>query len=177
MPLFKKKDKDKKEKIKFKDRPLVKYIKENAPKLLGNTLDFAGELTGITIVEKLGEKIAGADGSEALTPEQQIVAMELYKAELEHHAQIEGEITKRWQADMLSDNTLSKIARPLILLYSWLLVTVVVILDFCGLILTGSIVTLVEILATTVTAGYFGLRTIEKRNQKKYLTLSENAKE
>lgn len=167
--MSKKRRKEKKEKIKFKDRPFVKYIKEHAPNILGNSLDFVGEVTGIGIVEKLGEKIAGREGSENLTADQQAKALELLKIELDHEAAIQQEITKRWTADMMSDNLLSKIARPIVLLYSWLLITIIVVLSFCGLELPNPIVYMIDTLAGAVTFGYFGLRTIEKRNAKKYL--------
>lgn len=166
MSIFKRKNK--KEKIKFKDRPLVKYIKENAPKLLGNSLEFVGDVTGIEVLEKLGEKITGTEGAEHLSPEQQAYALQLLKAEFEHEAKIEAEITERWRADMTSDNYLSKIARPVILFYSWLLVTLVIILESCGIELRSVLVYMIEAGWLTVNGGYFALRTVEKRNLKKY---------
>ena len=75
-----KKDKEKKEKVKLKDRKIFQWCKENAPELIGNSLEFVGDITGIEIVEKLGEKISG---SKELTPEQKAEAMELVKLDLE----------------------------------------------------------------------------------------------
>ena len=156
----------KKDKIKFKDRPAVQWIKDKAPDLVGNSLEFIGDVTGIEALEKLGEKISGINDAKTLSPEQQAYAMELIKQEIE----AEKEITARWSSDMSSDNFLSKIARPVILFYSWVLVTVIVILDFCGVHLISPLMYMIEALALTVTGGYFTLRTVEKRNQKKYLS-------
>ncbi len=164
MTLFKKK----KQKIKFKDRPFIKYVKEHAPELLGNSLDFVGEITGITLVEKLGERIAGREGSEHFSADGQAHALELFRAELDHHAKIQGEVTKRWLADMKSTDKLSKLARPIVLLYSWVLITIIIILSFCGLTLPDAIIYMVDTMCGAVTLGYFGLRTVDKRNEKKY---------
>ncbi len=160
--------KKKRQKIKFKDRPFIKYVKEHAPELLGNSLDFVGEVTGITLVEKLGERIAGREGSEHFSADGQAHALELFKAEIKQHQQIQEEITKRWQADLKSDNKLSKLARPIVLLYSWGLITIIVILSFCGLTLPNPIIYMIDTMCGAVTVGYFGLRTVDKRNEKKY---------
>jgi transcription termination factor NusB len=166
MSIFKRKNK--KEKVKFKDRPIVKYLKENAPNLLGNSLEFIGDITGIEVVEKLGEKLSSREASEQLTPEQQAYALQLLKTEFEHHAKLEAEITERWKADMTSDNKLSKLARPVILFYSWFILTLVLILEYSGNNLPTLIIYFVESMCLTVTGGYFTLRTVEKRNLKKY---------
>lgn len=72
--------KEKKEKIPFKDRKIVKWATENAPGIIGNSLDFIGDVTGIEVLENLGEKIAG---SAELTPEQKAEAAEVLKADIE----------------------------------------------------------------------------------------------
>jgi hypothetical protein len=76
--------------------------------------------------------------------------------------QAEQEISERWKADMASDNWLSKSARPIILLYSWLLVTVVYVFGILGYKCPPEIVTMIEYLTITVNGAYFGSRTIEK---------------
>ena len=72
----------KKEKVAFKDRKLVVWAKENAPDILGNALEFVGDVTGIELVEKLGNKIANAG---ELTPEQKQQALDMYKLDLEFY--------------------------------------------------------------------------------------------
>jgi len=170
--MFRKDKKKKKDKVKFKDRPFVKYIKDKAPNLVGNLLDIAGEVTGIEMVEKLGEKIKGIDTEKEespLTAEEKLHSLELLKAELDNEVALEGEITKRWVADMNSDNVLSKVARPIILFYSWLLVTIVIILEACGIELRSVLIYMIEAGWITVNGGYFVMRTVEKRNTKKYM--------
>lgn len=71
-----------KPKKKFRDRPIVKWCKENAPDLIGNSLELVGDITGIEVIEKLGEKIAGSD---KLTPEQKEYAERIVQADLELH--------------------------------------------------------------------------------------------
>lgn len=78
----KRSEEPKKEKVPFKDRKIVVWAKENAPELLGNSLEFIGDVTGIEVVEKLGEKISG---SKELTPEQKQQALEVYKLDLESY--------------------------------------------------------------------------------------------
>jgi hypothetical protein len=142
-------------KKKFKDRKIVQWAKENAPDLIGNSLEFIGDVTGIDVVEKLGAKIAGSND---LTPEQKAEALEVLKMEYEQ----EKEISARWTADMTSDSWLSKNVRPMILLYSWVLVTLVTVAAWFALGLPQSYVYLIETLCVSVNVAYFGSRTIEK---------------
>lgn len=144
-----------KQKKKFRDRPIVKWCKENAPDLIGNSLELVGDITGIEVIEKLGEKISG---SEKLTPEQKAEAAEIVKMELE----FEKEITARWTADMNSDSWLSKSVRPIVLLYSWVLVTLITVLAACGIDLPGHMVSLIEYLVVSYNLAYVGSRGIEK---------------
>lgn len=142
-------------KKKLKDRKIFQWVKENAPELIGNTIELVGDVTGIEVVEKLGEKISN---SKDLTPEQKAEAAELIKLEFAH----EKEITSRWKSDMISDSWLSKNVRPIILLYSWLLVTLITIAAWLTLNLPASYVYLIETLCVSVNVAYFGSRTIEK---------------
>lgn len=156
--------KTKREKKKFKDRKIVQWCKENAPDLIGNSLDFLGDVTGIEMIEKLGEKISSHN---ELTPEQKEEAakileidLEFAKLEVEH----EKEITERWKSDMESDSWLSKNSRPIVLLACIFMLFVIMILDSCGINfeVKESWISLFEILLLTVVAGYFSARTIEK---------------
>lgn len=71
-----------KPKKKFRDRPIVKWCKENAPDLIGNSLELFGDVTNIEVVENLGKRIAGSD---KLTPEQKEEADRIVNADLEIH--------------------------------------------------------------------------------------------
>lgn len=73
------------------------------------------------------------------------------------------DVTERWEADASSDNKLAKIARPVIVLYLTLVVSVYIILDSFGIFtMRDSWVNLMETLLVTVYIAYFGSRGVEK---------------
>lgn len=73
------------------------------------------------------------------------------------------DITARWEADASGDNKIAKIARPVIVLYMTLAMSVYVILDSIGLFsMKESWINLMETLLITVYVAYFGSRGIEK---------------
>ena len=78
---------------------------------------------------------------------------------LEYDLNEAKEISSRWSADMLSDSFLSKNIRPLVLIYCWLLITVMI---FFKNEINAAYITLIEGLAITVNAAYFGSRAFEK---------------
>jgi hypothetical protein len=157
--------KDKKERVKLKDRKIFQWCKENAPELLGNTLEFVGDITGIEIVEKLGEKISGSND---LTSEQKAEAAEIIKLEYERDKESEKEVTERWKADMSSDSWLSKNTRPIVLLSAMLMLYIFITLDSFKIAfeIKESWISLYEIVLLTAIGGYFGARTWEKIRRK-----------
>lgn len=96
--------------------------------------------------------------SKELTKSQQDYALKM----LEFDMQEAKEVSNRWQSDMITDSWLSKNVRPLILIYSWLLISV--------MIFTGSdfiqteYIDMIKILALTVNTGYFGGRIWREQN-------------
>jgi len=73
------------------------------------------------------------------------------------------DITARWEADSSGDNKIAKIARPIIVLYMTLAMSVYVVLDSIGLFsMKESWINLMETLLITVYVAYFGSRGIEK---------------
>lgn len=82
-------NKKEKNKVPFKDRKIVQWAKQNAPDLIGNSLEFIGDVTGVEAIENLGAKISGSND---LTPEQKAEALELVKVDLERH-RLENENT------------------------------------------------------------------------------------
>lgn len=87
------------------------------------------------------------------------------KLEAEAEAKMEEEISKRWQADMSSDDPLAKRVRPLSLIYLLFFMTVIILLDSIDYLyfeVKDSYVDLLQILLLTVFAAYFGGRTVEK---------------
>lgn len=170
MGIFKKKNKteseEPKQKVPFKDRKIVLWAKENAPEILGNSLEFIGDVTGIEVVEKLGEKISG---SSELTPEQKAEAMEILKLEYERDREVEKEITERWKADMESDSWLSKNTRPLVVLSAMIMLYIFITMDSLNIVfeIKESWISLYEVVLITSIGGYFGARTWEKITTKK----------
>ena len=88
----------------------------------------------------------------------------LMKAEV----QAQQEVTKRWEADMKSDNWLSKNIRPLICIF---LTAVFVVFSFFdgnvgGFSISPAYVPIYQTLLITVYGAYFAGRTIEKVKKK-----------
>lgn len=160
-----KRSEEPKKKVPFKDRKIVQWAKENAPELIGNSLEFIGDVTGIEVVERLGEKISG---SKELTPEQKAEAMEILKLEYAQEAEIEKQITERWKADMDSDSWLSKNVRPIVVLSAMLMLYVFITLDSVKIEfeIKESWISLYEVVLLTSIGGYFTARTWEKVKRK-----------
>lgn len=73
------------------------------------------------------------------------------------------DVTKRWEADASSDNKIAKVARPIIVLYLTLVMSLYVVLDSIGMFsMKDSWINLMETLLITVYVAYFGSRGIEK---------------
>ena len=147
-------------KLRIKD-----WLKKNGKETLGNSLEFIGENTSIPILSGLIDKIGESlQQDKDITPEQ----IEEFKrlAELDKIEMLE--LTKRWQSDNSQDLKLPKLIRPSILAYSWILLTLLVVLDAFGIVIDSVFVKTFEILALTVNGAYFGARTIEKYHNNKY---------
>jgi hypothetical protein len=134
-------------------RWLVKQGKEVAPELL----DIAGNITGITALEKLGDAIR-SDGKLSE------IDKELLLKELEYDVVEMEEVTKRWQSDMSSDSFLSKNIRPLSLGFLTVTLFIYIILDssISGFNINESWIDLLSSLLLLVYGGYFGMRSAEK---------------
>lgn len=81
-------------------------------------------------------------------------------------AAIENEITKRWQADSLTDSWLSKNVRPLTLAA---VMTFLILMTFFEGFGISSVnerwIGLWELVSVTVIGGYFAVRTVDKRTK------------
>ena len=97
-----------------------------------------------------------------MSEQQKAMAMHLIKMdEMEADA-----ITKRWEADAKSDNKITKIARPVIVLYLTFIMSVYIVLDSIGVFsVNDQWVRLIETLLVTVYVAYFGSRGVEKYAQ------------
>lgn len=81
---------------------------------------------------------------------------------------IESEITKRWQADSLTDSWLSKNVRPLTLIC---VMTFLILMTFFEGFGISSVnerwIGLWELVSVTVIGGYFAVRSVDKRTKVK----------
>ena len=79
---------------------------------------------------------------------------------------IESEITKRWQADSLTDSWLSKNVRPLTLIC---VMTFLILMTFFEGFGISSVnerwIGLWELVSITVIGGYFAVRSVDKRTK------------
>ena len=80
----------------------------------------------------------------------------------------EGEISARWKSDNQQDLKLPKLIRPVVLAYTWILLTILVVMYALGVSIDSIYITVFEVLALAVNGAYFGARTIEKYHKEKY---------
>lgn len=151
-------NKKKKERKKLKDTKVGQFLKEKAPDILDKVGDLLPDNGVYGIVKNL---ISKDDKIPPSLKEEAYDLIELDKLEQQN-------ISERWSYDMASDNSLSKNVRPLILIYTWILLTVIFVLKWCNVELPENYVQLYTTLALAVNAAYFGARTIEKYHSKKY---------
>jgi len=129
------------------------FLQNTAPNLLKSV----GDLTGIGALKSLSGLIG--DSGE-LSPEQKQHALELLKMDIEN----EKEVTKRHQADMVSDSWLSKNVRPLSLIFLMVLLAISIIWDSASKAFNveEAYIILLKTLLVTAFVFYFGGRDIQK---------------
>jgi len=81
-----------------------------------------------------------------------------------HEADMEKNITSRWQADLKSDSWLSKNVRPLVLVFLIVCTMLLIFIDAGALNfeVKSSWVDLLQLVLITVIGAYFGGRSLEK---------------
>jgi hypothetical protein len=110
--------------------------------------------------------------------EKEKLKLELIKLQNEHEASIQksiaetlisedAAITKRWEADLNSDNYLAKISRPVTLLSLLAFLYIIIIVDsvtaeWLKFDVKEAYIDLLQMLLITVVAAYFGSRGFEK---------------
>tara|TARA_Y100000004_G_scaffold193007_1_gene254663 strand:+ start:647 stop:1030 length:384 start_codon:yes stop_codon:yes gene_type:complete len=113
------------------------------------------------VIEKVGNVIDNLSTSkeEALEAKKAIKEVML-KAESDAQSQV----TKRWEADMKSDNWLSKNIRPLICIFLTAMFVIISIFDgnLGGFQIAPAYVPIYQTLLITVYGAYFAGRSIEK---------------
>ena len=81
---------------------------------------------------------------------------------------IEAEITKRWQADSLTDSWISKNVRPLTLAVVMIFLVLMTFFEGFGISSVNERwIGLWELVSVTVIGGYFAVRTVDKRTKVK----------
>lgn len=115
------------------------------------------------LVDSVGDAL-----DELITSDDEKLAAELKIKELiaRYEADIERNITDRWQSDMASDSWLSKHVRPMMLVFLVVATVVMVFIDSGSInfVVEDKWVDLLQIVLITVIGAYFGGRTLEKRN-------------
>ena len=131
----------------------LRGVKDVAPDIL----NLAGNITGIEVLGVLGDKIKGSDTLTPIEKETALKLLEIDKAEME-------EVTKRWQADLNSDNSLSKNVRPLVMMFLTLSMALFIIIDssFKDFKVREDWISLLSSLLLLVYGAYFGGRSLEK---------------
>jgi len=116
---------------------------------------------GGNVIEKVGNVIDNLSTSkeEAMAAKKAIKEV-MMKAESDAQSQV----TKRWEADMKSDNWLSKNIRPLICIFLTAMFVVISIFDgnAGGFQIAPAYVPIYQTLLITVYGAYFAGRSIEK---------------
>ena len=81
-----------------------------------------------------------------------------------HEAEMEKNITSRWEADLKSDSWLSKNVRPLVLVFLIVCTMLLIFVDAGALNfeVKSSWVDLLQLVLITVIGAYFGGRSLEK---------------
>ena len=131
----------------------LRDLKDVAPDIL----NIASAVTGVDALKALGDKIKGAD---SISEHDKAIALELLRMDI-----VEAEeITKRWQADSLSDSWLSKNVRPMALIFLTLSMAIYIIVDSSSQKFTirNEWIELLSSLLLLIYAAYFGGRSLEK---------------
>ena len=129
---------------KFKDTKVGKFLLNNGSGIV-NTLGDALPSNGV-----LGIVKGLIDKDESLPPEDKEKALKLLEIDMVEMQ----EVTKRWEADLNSDNKLSKNVRPLTLMFFSVAYVVGWYLDYSLENITG--------LLSLIVGAYFGGRSYEK---------------
>ena len=138
----------------------LRNVKGVAPDIL----DVAGKLTGVDALSFIGEKL---DADPNVSKEDKEIAKAKIEADiaeekLANELKIEKEknISRRWEADLQSDNKASKNIRPFTLAFLIVTLFILIVLDsaFRGFTVQEDFIGIYETLLLTSVNGYFILR-------------------
>lgn len=123
------------------------------------------DILGGGVVKQVGDVLdkLTTTKEEKLAAQQKIEEV-LLKAE----SQAQEQVTRRWEADMKSDNWLSKNIRPLICIFLTVIFVVLSMFDgnVRGFVIQETYVPIYQTLLITVYGAYFAGRSIEKIKKK-----------
>jgi hypothetical protein len=143
-----------KEKKKFKDTKVGKFLSKAAPGILGTVGNVLPDNGVLGVVKNLISK------DETMPVEDKEKAMKLLEMDIVEMQ----EVSKRWDSDMKSDSWLSKNTRPMSLIFLTISMILLILLDsfeWSFSVSTGW-VDLLQTLLVTVYVAYFGSRGAEK---------------
>ena len=118
---------------------------------------------------KLVESVGGVLDNVITTKDEKLEAKrKLKELILSHEAEMERNITDRWQADMNSDSWVSKNVRPLVLIFLVVCTMLMIFIDAGTIKFTveEKWTDLLQLVLITVIGAYFGGRSLEKRSKK-----------
>ena len=152
---------ERKNKKKFKDTRVGKFLSKAAPKILNGVSDLVPDAGILKLVGGLISK------DDVLTPKDKEEALKLLELDI-----IETqEVSKRWSSDMSSDSWLSKNVRPMMLIFLTISTWLLILMDSLNIEFAVGIewIDLLKSLLIVVYVSYFGSRGIEK-----YKYISQN---
>ena len=117
---------------------------------------------------KLVESVGGVLDNVITTKDEKLEAKrKLKELILSHEAEMERNITDRWQVDMNSDSWLSKNVRPMILIFLVVSTVLMIFIDAGTIQFTveEKWTDLLQLVLITVIGAYFGGRSLEKRKK------------
>ena len=120
---------------------------------------------GGNVVEKVGNVIDNLTTSD----EERLAARKAIKeVMMEAESRAQEQVTRRWEADMKSDNWLSKNIRPLICIFLTAIFVVLSVFDgnIGDFVIQESYIPIYQTLLITVYGAYFAGRSIEKIRKK-----------
>ena len=118
---------------------------------------------------KLVESVGGVLDNLTTTKDEKLEAKrKLKELIMSHEAEMERNITDRWQADMNTDSWLSKNVRPLVLIFLVVCTMLMIFIDAGTIKFTveEKWTDLLQLVLITVIGAYFGGRSLEKRSKK-----------
>ena len=130
--------------------------------ILGKIFSSAGG----DLVESVGGVLDGLTTSKEEKLEAKRKLKELI---LSHEAEMDKQITDRWNADMASDSWLSKNVRPMVLIFLIVCTMLLIFIDAGAIsfVVEEKWTDLLQLVLITVIGAYFGGRSVEKVKNKK----------